>query len=331
MSDIIYSCNICNKKYASNSSLWNHNRKFHNVRCMPIVTQNVVHCVPNVVPVQAKFTQKSDSTNNNKIYKCIKCAKPYYNRHSKYKHQKKCNKTEIKDIKTELVELKKHINIITKTSGNNNIKNSNNINNGVINHITINKIGEENINYLTDKNITDIFSKEIESIFIFVELLNFNADIPENHNHCVTNLSSKYLSIYNSDTKKIEKDRKKYVFDTILCKSIHNMEILFSKNINKFSKPKRDEIINTIDTIKNLRNSYNDRTLFNEIINKLNLISYNNKDTILDTWNNRSTDEHDDFTQDLANTTPAEYIEQRKIRLGNNSSANIINYTDTDD
>ena len=109
------------------------------------------------------------------------------------------------------------------------------------------------------------------------------------------------------------------------------MEILFSKNINKFSKPKREEIINTIDTIKNLRNSYNDRALFNEIINKLNLISYNNKDTILDTWNNRGTDEHDEFTQDLENTTPAEYIEQRKIRLGNNSSANIINYTDTDD
>ena len=34
MSDIndinkIYSCIICNKKYTSNSSLWNHNNKFH--------------------------------------------------------------------------------------------------------------------------------------------------------------------------------------------------------------------------------------------------------------------------------------------------------------
>jgi hypothetical protein len=49
MTDTIFSCNICNKKYASNSSLWNHNKKFHKVQGMHIVTQSVVHCVPNVV------------------------------------------------------------------------------------------------------------------------------------------------------------------------------------------------------------------------------------------------------------------------------------------
>ena len=134
----------------------------------------------------------------------------------------------------------------------------------MINHITINKVGDEKLALLTDEHIKTIFSKEIESIFTFIKLLNFNKELPENHNHCVTNLGSKFLSVYNTDTKKVERDRKKFYFDNLLCQSIDRMELLFNANKKQFNKEKQAEIRNTIDTLMKLKDSYYNPKLFDE-------------------------------------------------------------------
>jgi hypothetical protein len=248
---------------------------------------------------------------NEKTYKCKHCGKVYNNRNSKYKHQVKC--TNIITILTNKIdELESKINnkSIINTKINNNNKN-NRINNGTINHITINKVGTELLERLTNKDIDKIFDKEIESIFTFIELLNFNSDYPENHNHCVTNLESKFVSIYNSETKKIEKDRKKYFFDSLLCKSIDRMNILFNNNKDKFTITKQNEITNTIDTLNRLKDSYYNPKLFNELISKLNLVAYNNKDIVIDTWNNTT----ETFEDDLNDMNIDELLSERKRRM----------------
>jgi len=308
-------CSICNKNYASRNSLSNHNRKKHN--------SNIVN---NIII---------------KTFSCKYCSKIYNNKYSKYKHQKPCKekyeliqdtqeKNNLIITKLDNIENKLH----NKNIKNNNLTNSNNLNNinyGTINHININKIGSADMTCLTDENINDIFSKEIDCIFTFVELLHFNKNIPENHNHCTTNLSSKYLSVYNSDTKKIEKDRKKYIFDTILSKSIDLMDLLFSKNKSKFNSKRKNEITQTIETLKNLRLCYDNKKLFNEFINKLDLMSYNNRKVIIDTWSNKNIQndsDSDDLAKDLENTTMEELLLERERRANLNNP--VLNYLDND-
>ena len=297
-----YICKKCNKNYSSYQSLWIHNKKYHTAITTRIVT-NVGKMPTNCHPIVTQI--------NEKTYKCKHCGKVYNNRNSKYKHQVKC--TNIITILTNKIdELESKINnkSIINTKINNNNKN-NRINNGTINHITINKVGTELLERLTNKDIDKIFDKEIESIFTFIELLNFNSDYPENHNHCVTNLESKFVSIYNSETKKIEKDRKKYFFDSLLCKSIDRMNILFNNNKDKFTITKQNEITNTIDTLNRLKDSYYNPKLFNELISKLNLVAYNNKDIVIDTWNNTT----ETFEDDLNDMNIDELLSERKRRM----------------
>jgi hypothetical protein len=313
-----YICNICKKKYASYHSLWRHTKIKHN-------TDN---------STDSKISNNNSENSSEikvKIYKCKKCLKAYDNKYTKYQHQKIC-KENIMTLDQRLVLLETALSESKELTAKKITNNSNNkINNGVINHITINKIGTEPLNSLTDKNITDIFSKEIESIFTFVELLNFNKELPENHNHCVTNLEGSYINVYNTDTMTVHKDRKKYFFDTLLCKSIDRMEILFTKNKNKFNLSKQKEIRSTIDTLGKLKDSYYNKKLFDEIIKNLNLIAYNNKNIILDTWSDK--DGEETLEKDLENLNIEELLEERKKRMApsnciaiNSDSEDLFNF-----
>ena len=317
-------CKICNKTYSCNQSLWRHNKNKHK----------------NISSESSEIKTNNISQNSSeikvKIYKCKKCFKIYNNRFSKYEHQNKCNGTVSITLDQRLVLLETALSeskelTAKKITNNSNNKINNKINNGVINHITINKVGAEPLNSLTDKNITDIFSKEIESIFTFVELLNFNKELPENHNHCVTNLEGSYINVYNTDTMTVHKDRKKYFFDTLLCKSIDRMEILFTKNKNKFNLSKQKEIRSTIDTLGKLKDSYYNKKLFDEIIKNLNLIAYNNKNIILDTWSDK--DGEETLEKDLENLNIEELLEERKKRMApsnciaiNSDSEDLFNF-----
>jgi hypothetical protein len=204
-------CKTCNKNYSSKNSLYNHIRKYHSDKCKPVVAlcgNNVAICNNNVANRISELTQE----NNNK-YKCKNCEKTYNNRYSKYRHQLKCSNNMLlldKKIEEKVEEKLKLLQSNNKLITNNNNSHSyNKINNGIINHITINKVGDEKYLNLSDDNIKLIFSKEIESVFTFVELLNFNKELPENHNHCVTNLEGSYVNVFNSDTKTVQVDHKK--------------------------------------------------------------------------------------------------------------------------
>jgi hypothetical protein len=70
----------------------------------------------------------------------------------------------------------------------------------------------------------------------------------------------------------------------VICKSIQNHEILYKKFKSKFNSEKRKQIEDNIENLKMIKaNSFNSK-IMGELIRKLNLISYNNRDLIQDTW-----------------------------------------------
>ena len=102
-----YRCNLCNKNYSSSNSLWNHNKKYHNL-LVSNSKQNVSIDIPKV----------SKESNNNVIYKCKFCNFEYKHKQSKWRHEKTCKnkdklitveKSEFDNIKKEISELRKKL------------------------------------------------------------------------------------------------------------------------------------------------------------------------------------------------------------------------------
>jgi hypothetical protein len=282
-----FKCKICNKIYKSYQSLWNHNHKYHD---------NQYNHNDNL---DNHSDNQSDNLNNHiklKQYHCGKCNKEFSQFQNRWRHEKNCkeiSKNEIinnQNLKQEIIELKNKVQKLEK----NNKKSTTNIRvNGTLingnNHdsgpkIIINKTGSENIDQITYNEVSTIFDNEISSVVKLIELINFNENKPENHSFCSTALESPYLSFYNTDTNTVNKERKRYFFEEVICKSIQNHEILYGKFKNKFNSIKRKQIEDNIYNLKKIReNSFNSK-IIGEMIRNLNLLSYNNRDLVQDTW-----------------------------------------------
>lgn len=273
-----YSCNICNKKYASYQSLWIHNKKFH------LSSNNHIYSHDS-----HSDNHFDDNKNIKKEYRCKKCNKNFSCNQNKWRHEKSCNKTNEQDekesMKQKIKELEERLEYIEKTK-HTTTKIINNINGNLIsgNKITIHKSGTENMNQLTYEDVSTIFDNEISSVIKLVELVNFNDGLPQNHSIYNTSIDSTYVSFYNSNTNKINKGRKKYFFEEIICKSITNHEILYGKYKNKFGLEKRTKIENNIANLKKIRDKGFNNNTMREMISSLNTLSYNNRDIIEKTW-----------------------------------------------
>ena len=201
---------------------------------------------------------------------------------------------QINELKKEIVELKNaksKTEVINKTINNYNSTTNNITNNGTIinNTIYINRTGTENLLELTDKECDDIFGKEISSVVSLVKHVNFNERLPSNHSFCSKSLEGKYLLAYDVDKSCTESLRKKYFYHELLENSINRLEILYEIHKNKMSKLKQRKIENNIKILKDIKNrDFSDKVL-KEIKNQLIELSYNHKDTVLNTWKNNKT------------------------------------------
>ena len=162
-------CDICNKFYASQSSLCHHNKKFHTSN----VRDNVRDVRDNV----------RENVNKKNILQCEYCNKIFSSRSTKSEHKKKACKFKN--------------NIINNTTNNinNNITN-NNITNNII--IKINNFGDEDLSHLTQKDITYMIKKGFGCVFDYIDKVHLNPDKPENHNIMLTNLRSGLIKIFQN-------------------------------------------------------------------------------------------------------------------------------------
>jgi hypothetical protein len=111
----------------------------------------------------------------------------------------------------------------------------------------------------------------------------------------------------------VNKERKKYFYEDVICKSIQNHEILYSKFKNKFNSIKRKQIEDNIYNLKQIRdNSFNNK-IMHEIIRKLNLVSYNKRDLVQDTWNGKYYDNEDEEFMKMILEDPQETIKEESL------------------
>ena len=115
---------------------------------------------------------------------------------------------------------------------------------------------------------------------------------------CNKNFTSKQnmqLHIMNSCKKNQYNTpiEKKYFFENLLYKSVFRMEQLYQKYKKTtpllFNKAKQEQIEEDISTLKAIRDRDMNDILLKEMLKKLNLLSYNYRQTILNTWNNCDT------------------------------------------
>jgi hypothetical protein len=144
----------------------------------------------------------------------------------------------------------------------------------------------------------NLFDQEFISITAVVELIYFNENLPENHYFCTTNLDSYYSSVFNTQKQAIDKDRKKYLFDKVLDNSVEKLELLYSHYKQKFNYNKRKIIEDNIKNINDIKIAFFNNKLKKELFRQINLLSYNNKELIKQTWTGKSKKELT-FDEDL--------------------------------
>ena len=292
-----YFCDHCKRDYISYKTLWIHNKKFHS------------------------NTEIVNNDTKPRDFECKYCNKKFTTKQNMRQHIGNTCKL----VDTETLKLEKQIELLQKEIKGikSNTITNNNTNNGTINNIiVINKIGTENISDLNDSEISEIFDKKIESVIKFIQHLNFNKRLPSNHNFCTTSIDGNYLHIYNTEQLTKECDRKKYFFEELLGRSIYKMEQLYAKYKSNFNETKQMQIEDDINTLKIIKSKDMNDKLLKEMLKKLNLLSYNYKKIVLDTWTHGNLNKKiTTFEEDL-DTDDEDIKEIKGIFI--NSSTSII-------
>ena len=238
-----YLCNICNKFYASQSSLCHHNKKFHKIETntnVPINSENILISSENI---------PKTSDNIIKYYNCRKCNKLFHNIKTRWSHEQKCNNNINKNneelLKNEINNLKDKINILLKSNkihpkklqkintqnninNNTNNTNINNIQNNNIN-LTYVKFGNEKLSeILSKKEMQDILSQLRLSVEESIKKVHFNDKRPEYKNVFITNMKDNLAYIFNGD--KFEVQSKDYVLSDLLNNHLGNIESFIEEN-----------------------------------------------------------------------------------------------------
>ena len=261
-----YKCIICSIEYKTHTGLWRHN-KHHNIITENIITENII----------IENTNKKVCIN----YMCSKCNKPYSSRQSKWKHQKTCD-SKIPNIVNLYEQVKIMSNEINELKAKPSIINYNTTNNTLNRKIIIyNSPGTESIAYLSVSEQRCIMNKGLQSLMYLIKMTNFDKNKPENHSYCVTALNDKHASMIDIETNSIIKTEKTELFDKVLIRNIKKLESMAENRY--FNINEKAEYKIKLEDLKNIlfRSKRGTKVYYNE----LNLLSYNNKDLVYDTWN----------------------------------------------
>lgn len=299
-----YECTICNKIYKSPQSLWNHKNKYHQTKEL-----------------------------EDKKYSCVKCGKSFSYPQSKWRHEtKNCNpklnllENEITVLKNEINELKTKPNIIVNNTQNN---------------IIISALpGSETIDHLTNSEKRLIMNKGLQCLVYLIETTNFNQNVPKNHSYCVTSLNDKHASMIDTKTNLVIKTEKCELFDMVLSGNLKKLEHLSIDSC--FTPEEKIEYTSVVERLKNIL--FTSKRGIKKYYNEINLLSYNNKEMIYDTWKGLSnlkdmvneqqitnnTDSSSDMSSDSDTSSDdevntAKLISLKKKFITNNSIANNSN------
>jgi hypothetical protein len=250
-----YLCKICNKNYASASSLWNHNKKFHNN-----IDNNKMSTSGQLLSTFGQLLSTSGQLLSTKkklnVLQCKYCNEIFNIRQSRWKHEQNCgykikydeNNENIKiennkflalyaqtgftrSQKYEIELLKNNTQIITNTNNSNNNCNNGNINNT----INIVKFGTEKLNEILNENemlkITEFINNSVNES---IKCVHFNDKRPEFKNIIIKNLKAKNLQIFDGSNFIIDKKYKNLY--ELIDNHIYNIQNFINNNKNKFNE-----------------------------------------------------------------------------------------------
>ena len=300
-----HSCKVCNKLYSSYSSLWNHNKKYHDKKSdnVNIMLNSQVENVKNVKQML-----------NNRSLTCEICGKVFNTRAAKSIHKKKCysksqepqstvinenSNNETNNSNNTTTNNQSHNTTNTTANHSHNTTNTNNSHNtnNVTNNITILDYNAAKFEDLTYNEIRHLIKYGRDNVIDIIKLFNFNKRLPQYHSFCSTSLEGKYISVYNPERKRIEKVSKKKFYDKILNNSINNLDMLelfieMDKSIRDILNKKYLSMLHdrNIDYAKKSTN----KKYMKQYKNNINELTYNNNKVVLDTWSTLPKDKKDD-------------------------------------
>ena len=178
----------------------------------------------------------------------------------------------VNKIDKENKELKSLVNKLSKKHFSIN-QTINNVNNTQNNIMVINSFGKENLNHITIEDYKKYLNKFFPGFIEFIEKIHFDENAPQNHNIFISNLKSKYLSVFD-DGKWITKEKNDIIDDLIIKK--YN---LLSDKCEQLEESKQ---INdkTIRNFEELCENYDNKESQKTTKKNIMLMIYNNKDKI---------------------------------------------------
>jgi hypothetical protein len=308
-----YNCKICNKKYASYKSLWNHNKKFHKEVCNASVNESLVFVNENqTIPSKNAQNVNVLSINSSMIenktdakYQCSKCKKIFNFRQGKWSHEKICKKEiciekndeKLKDEKIEKIEkenqeMKKEIEALkmlvqkslkihpkTLQKINNQLNNTNNgtLNNGTINNtINIIQLGKEDLTkMLSYEEKMNILNRQAMGINDLVKLVHTSGKYKKCMNVYITNLQNTIAYMYDEKENTFIAVNKNEMLNDLIDARMYDIHKFYEKLQIKFEPEKAARIKKFIDRMQNEKDCLKD--LKKE---EIKLILYNNREVI---------------------------------------------------
>ncbi len=354
-------CEDCNKKYKTYAGLWKHKRKVHNIyeiipekmdpskinsenptKVMENSSNNSVnshlqisnHKIDDKIIPEKMDPSKVNSENPTKVsvkYQCSNCSLIFKHYQSRWKHEKKCNQNDILQLKEQMKNLTEKVKEIdNKPKIVNNYTTNNTLNKKQI--LITCQPGSESIDHLTISQQRAIMEKGLQSLLYLIKTTNFAKDIPENHSYCVTALNDKHASMIDVTTNSIIKTDKNELFDRILIGNIKKLEKISDNK--QFTHNEREVYKLKLESLKDLL--FKNKRGLKKYYNELNLLSYNNKDLIIDTWASLKTlDDIIEDNQDILEYNLSESEELDNTNDKTNKSRfkgdHIINYYSSDE
>lgn len=217
-----------------------------------------------------KYHQKEPE---DKKYYCGKCGKAFIYPQSKWRHENKNCNPKMNSLENEIIVLKNEINEL-KTKPNIIVNNTQN-------NIIISALpGRETIDHLTNNEKILIMNKGLQCLVYLIETTNFNQNVPKNHSYCVTSLNDKHASMIDTKTNLVIKTEKCELFDMVLSGNLKKLEHLSIDSC--FTPEEKIEYTSVVERLKNIL--FTSKRGIKKYYNEINLLSYNNKEMIYDTW-----------------------------------------------
>ena len=340
-----YRCDICNKYYASKSSLCNHNKKFHIINsfdgngkvtdCNGKITESngkVMVIVNNIHSNCCKYCNKLFKSKQNKYEHQKKVCEPKYNKKYQEEIQKKDLEIKLKKSEAKILELKLKLEQSLKPDNmtlkqinrklierNNLIKNStinsNNVQNNIVNNYQLIGFGKEEIMDTLSKNdMKVIMNSKYKCLEKLIEIVHCGK-YDQFKNIIITNANNNYMYKYDDNKGYFVLASKSELLNSLIDYRVNDIEVIYTDflNNNKIDNKTKDIIEEFINKINSDENKFRDEEEGKDYenykqykINEIKMLLFNNQSKI---------------TSDISlflTTNLVDYIPPNKLQLTDN-------------